>query len=242
MEVNPGKKLEVDVDGHVFWRIPVRTKVIEAGDDLLQVIREYAGSSLQKGDLLVISEKVVAITQGRAFFLEEIKPSRLAVFLAKFVHKSPYGIGLGSPHSMELALLEVGRVKIVLAAIIAALGKLVGIKGLFYRLCGEKAQAIDGPCDYTLPPYDNCVILAPENPNQVAKNISAALGLRVAVIDANDLGVNILGKSHPDIDCGLLEEILRDNPLGQSRQQTPLGIIRAADRGLAQAAASETDQ
>lgn len=226
MEANPGKQLEMDVDGKSYLRMPVKTDIITADDDIVQIVEKYTKELIQAGDLVVVSEKVVAITQGRAFRLDEIKPSGLAKLLSRFVYKNPAGIGLASPYTMELALCEVGRFKLIWAAMIAAIGKLFGIRGLFYRLCGDKARAIDGPCDYTIPPYNNYAVLGPEQPELVAKEISAVLGCATAVIDANDLGVNILGVSDPDVDVVLLEKLLKDNPLGQSAEQTPLGIIR----------------
>lgn len=229
MQANPGKKLEINVEGKNYIRYPVRTDVIQASDDIVQVVAKFTKDFIQPGDWIVVSEKVVAITQGRAFRIDEIKPSRLALLLSKFVHKSPYGIGLGMPQTMELALREVGALKIIFAAIIAAIGKLFGVRGLFYRICGEKARAIDGPCDYTLPPYNHYAVLGPKDPDKVAKKISEAVGCAVAVIDANDLGVNILGVSGPSIQIPLLEKLLKDNPLGQSSEQTPLGIIRLAE-------------
>ena len=129
---------------------------------------------------------------------------------------------------MELALREVGAVKIIFASIVAALGKLLGIRGLFYRICGPKARAIDGPCDYTIPPYNNYAVLGPKDPDLVARQIKKAMGCAVAIIDANDLGVNILGVSGSEVDIPLLEKLLKDNPLGQSSEQTPIGIIRLA--------------
>lgn len=228
LEANPGKVLELEVDGENYLRIPIKTDVIKPLHDIVEITKQFTQELIEEEDLLVVSEKVVAITQGRAFRIQEIEPRALATFLSKFVHKSPYGIGLGSPQTMELALREVGTLRILFASIVAAIGKLFGIRGLFYRICGEKARAIDGPCDYTLPPYDNYAVMGPKNPNQVAKNISAALGCRVAIIDANDLGVNILGISNQSIKIPLLEKLLKDNPLGQSTEQTPLGIIRLA--------------
>lgn len=227
MGANPGKSLEIQIDSKWYLRLPIRTKIITKYDDIVQVVRESTSDLVQQGDLVVISEKVVAITQGRAFRLDEIKPSRLAKFLSKFVYKSPHGIGLGSPHTMELALREVGRFKILWASVVAALGKLFGIRGLFYRLCGEKARAIDGPCDYTIPPYNDYAVLGPERPDLVAQAVGAVLGCSVAIIDANDLGVNILGISDSSVDSVLLTKLLKDNPLGQSSEQTPIGIIRA---------------
>ena len=47
----------------------------------------------------------------------------------------------------------------------------------------------------------------------------------VAIIDANDIGVNILGTS-PGVDAALVESLLRDNPLGQGAQQTPVALLR----------------
>ncbi len=225
---NPGKKLELEIDGKSYLRIPVRTDLILATDDIVQVAKDYTEGLVQSSDLIVVSEKVVAITQGRAFRLREIKPSRLAVFLSRFVHKSPHGIGLGMPETMELAIREVGALKIIFAAIIAAIGKLFGVKGLFYRICGAKARAIDGPCDYTIPPYNDYAVLGPVDPDGVARQIKAEVGCAAAIIDANDLGVNILGVSGPEVDKALLEKLLKDNPLGQSAEQTPIGIIREA--------------
>lgn len=233
MEANPGKHLEVEIEGKSYLRIPIRTEIITADDDIVQIVETHTKELVEKGDLVVVSEKVVAITQGRAFRLDQIEPSGLARFLSKFVYKNPHGIGLASPYTMELALREVGRFKIIWAAMIAAVGKLFGIRGLFYRLCGDKARAIDGPCDYTIPPYNNYAVLGPEQPNLVAQEISAVVGCAVAVIDANDLGVNILGVSSSEVDVDLLEKLLKDNPLGQSAEQTPVGIIRqVAEKSL----------
>ena len=93
-------------------------------------------------------------------------------------------------------------------------------------IAGEKARSIDGPCDCTLPPYNECVSLAPLNPDEVAKKVSDAIGAAVIVTDINDLGGNILGASSPEMDRELYVKILKDNPLGQSSEQTPMGIIR----------------
>ena len=47
-----------------------------------------------------------------------------------------------------------------------------------------------------------------------------ALGVGVAVIDANDIGVNVLGVS-PGVRADVVASLLRDNPLGQASEQTP---------------------
>ena len=72
------------------------------------------------------------------------------------------------------------------------------------------------------------MVLGPAEPDKTAKEISDRLGgFPVAITDINDLEGQILGTSSPDMDRGLLVKILKDNPLGQSLEQTPIGIIRA---------------
>ena len=76
---------------------------------------------------------------------------------------------------------------------------------------------------------DRCVTLGPENPEKVSKEISQAIGYDVAIIDANDLNIEILGFSGKKKQVKLLEEALRDNPLGQGRECTPMGILRKVE-------------
>lgn len=209
-----------------YARYPVRTHVVMSGDDLEEMMDRYLMEYLQEGDLIFISEKIVAISQGRAFPIEEIKPSRLARFLCKFVYKTPYGIGLGSPWTMELALRELGAPKILFAAACSAVTKLFGIRGVFYRICGPRARAIDGPCDCTLPPYNHYAKMAPKDPDKVAQRLKKKTGCEVVIIDANDLGVEVLGRSSKNLEIDRLRAIFKDNPLDQSRQQTPLCIVR----------------
>lgn len=227
---NDGKALTVTIEGTTFARIPIRTRVVMPGDDLDEVVTAYAADQVTDGDLLFITEKIVAITQGRSYTLDEIRPRRLAHFLSKYVTKTSYGIGLGMPETMEMALRECGTPRILFAAAISAVTKAFGRRGDFYRIAGDKARAIDGPTNGTIPPYDRAVVLGPTRPAEVAARIQALLGgnVQVAVVDINDIGGNILGSTLDKAGERQLVRILADNPLGQGRESTPLGIIRAA--------------
>ena len=226
MEPNSGKKLEIVVDGVTWQRLPVRTHVVTKADNIADVVKKYAGPHLQTGDVLFISERIVAISQGRAYPIKDIHPSWLAKLLVKFVHKSPYGIGLGSPWTMELAIREAGALRMLVAAFAAAVTKPFGMKGVFYHVAGNNVNAIDGPCDYTLPPYNDYAKLGPAKPQKVAEELAEAIGHDVVIIDANDLGAAVLGKSNPDITDAFCKAVFKDTPLGQSTEQTPLCIVR----------------
>lgn len=227
---NEGKALDVDIDGARYRRIPIRTRVVMPGDDLDDIIREYAREHVVAGDTLFVTEKIVAITQGRSYAVADIRPRKLAMFLSRYVTRTPYGIGLGMPETMEMALRECGTPRILFAAAVSAVTKAFGRSGDFYRIAGDRARAIDGPTSGTIPPYNSAVVLGPERPREVAAHVKTLLaaGVEVAVVDINDLGGNILGSTLSKADEKTLLAVLRDNPLGQGHQSTPLGIVRAA--------------
>src|SRR5690554_82047 len=230
MMANDGKELTIKIGNKKFARIPIKTHLIKREDNIVDVATKYLKGKVKSGDIVFITEKIVGITQGRAIPLKDIKPRPLAIFLSKYVTKTPYGIGLGMPETMEMALRECGTPRILFAAFVSAVGKVFGRKGDFYRVAGDKARAIDGPTQGTMPPFDTYVVLGPENPVEVAKNIKKLLDrdVIVTIVDINDLGGNILGSSDP-VDEALLLKILKDNPLGQDDQGTPIGIVRKED-------------
>lgn len=226
LQPNRGKNLAIKVRGRIFYRYPIKTKLITPEDkDIVPIITENVKEYLQKGDIIFVSEKAVAITQGRSYPIKEIKASWLARWLSGRVMKTPVGIGLGSPETMQLAIEEVGVPRILAASCVGALGKLVGIRGLFYIVAGHKARSIDGAVPYAIPPYNTHISKGPLNAPAVAKKISVAIGEKVAIVDANDLGVNVLGVSD-GVDKKLVAAAIKDNPLGQTDEQTPIGIIR----------------
>ena len=225
---NDGKNLSITVEGVTYDRIPIATHTVMPGDSVTEVVAKYAAKKLIAGDVLFVTEKIVSICQGRSIEPSAVAPRRLAHFLSKYVQKTPHGIGLGMPETMEMALREVGTARILIAAAVAAVTKTFGRKGDFYRIAGQGARAIDGPTDGTLPPYNERIVLGPLKPGRVAASIkmSIDLDIDVLVVDINDLGGNILGSTLPTHDNQRWTKVLADNPLGQGTESTPLGIIR----------------
>ena len=223
---NEEKNLLIETSFGTYERYPVQTHVIKPEEELSDLMNEFIVDKIQPGDYLFISEKVVAITQGRAFDIDTIKPSKLANFLVKFVYKSPYGIGIGSPWTMELALRDVGIPRMLVACAASAVTKPFGVRGVFYKVAGTKARAIDGPSEHVIAPYNHYAKMAPKDPDKVAAKLADQIGCGVVIIDANDIGVEILGRSSKDIDIKFCKEVFKDNPLGQTSQATPFGIVR----------------
>ena len=229
LQVNEGKECVRIVDGVGYERYAIGTHVITNEDNIVDVVKKYAVPHMQQNDILFMSAKAVACTQNRAIPMDTIKPRLLARILVKFVYRSPHGLGRTLPETMEITLQQAGTPRILFAAFCSAIGKLFKKRGIFYAIAGEAVRAIDGPCPGALPPMDRCVTLGPENPEKVSKEISQAIGYDVAIIDANDLNIEILGFSGKKKQVKLLEEALRDNPLGQGRECTPMGILRKVE-------------
>ncbi|MGO2584197.1 MAG: asparagine synthase (glutamine-hydrolyzing) [Brachybacterium tyrofermentans] len=245
---NPAKELDLvsESDGRTGRRLPLQTALVARGDDVESLARERveAFAASLPADVVpdgspwyfVISEKIIAITQGRSWFTWEIKPRRSAKVLSRFVTRTPAGIGLGDPTTMELAIREVGLPRVVAASAAGAAGKVIGKRGLFYEVVGANVRAIDGPTPYSAFPSNVSAKLPPKDPDAVSATISAAIrgadipaALRdsfvgTVVMDANDIGRNVLG-SDVDTPNERLEATFADNPLGQGRQRTPLAIL-----------------
>ncbi|NUO90387.1 MAG: asparagine synthetase B [Dermatophilaceae bacterium] len=249
-EPNARKQLDlVTADGTSVRRYPLRTDLYAREDDLeaktMTYIDRFFSGLLEAGDEHVaattgrwyffISEKIVAITQGRSFFIWDIKVGRPARLLSRYVTRTPAGIGLGSPFTMQLAIEEAGLPRVLFASAGGAIGKVLGKRGLFYDLVGGDIRAIDGPTEYSVYPANVSAKLGPKDPDDVAARLSAAIRARVpaayrdtfggtVVMDANDIGRNVLGKDAPG-SKEHYELMFADNPLGQGSEQTPMAIV-----------------
>jgi F420-0:gamma-glutamyl ligase len=224
-EPNEGRALHASLAGVVYARHPVRTHLVTSADDAAAVVARYATPLDAPVRLVAVSERMVAITQGRSYPMDQVKPGRLARLLVRYVTRPGYGIGLGTAETMQLAIDEVGAPRILFAAAVAAVTKPFGIHGLFYRIAGRQAAAIDGPTSYTIPPYNQAATLGPKDPDRAARRLAGAIGKPVAIIDANDAGCAVLGAS-PGVDRRFVEQLFADNPLGQAREQTPICVVR----------------
>jgi asparagine synthase (glutamine-hydrolysing) len=238
---NEMKHLFAAVDGTVYARLPVKTDLVGKGDDLDGLFHRQVLPHVQPGDVVAVAEKPVAASQGRSYPIAEIRPTRLARALSKAVTRTPHGIGLGMPETMQLALDEAGAPRIIAASVAAAAGRVVGKRGLFYKIAGPTVEAIDGPTPYTLPPHNTHAKLGPADPDGVAARLAGLLSreapgtsasgngrpaaVGVAVVDASDLDVHVLGASS-GVDRALVRRLMLDNPLGQGHEQTPVAVLR----------------
>ena len=223
-----GQTLESEIVSHGkrYKRILVKTHFIKEGEDVGQVALRYLDDIYQPGDYLIVSEKCVATSIGLAIDTSKIKPGWWARRLYKYVKPTQFGRGIGTPEKMQVAIELAGLWRILLAAAVSAVTKLFGLRGWFYRIAGDKVRSIDGQSGGPGWPYWEKVILPLPDPNKVARDIAASCGYPVVIADINDIGGRIKGWSHKELRRIDFADILRDNPMGQERAQTPIGLVR----------------
>ena len=214
------------VDNRTFLRHPIKTKILTPEDKIVEIVKQYTEGIRKKNDIIVISESPVAITQGRAIDENKIKVGLLAKLLWRGVRKVKYGIGLRSKTSMQCAIDECGHLRIIVASIVGFLGKLIGIKGIFYKIAGKQAALIDAAHTSSVPPYDKTVIKGPLFADEICQKIKSITGNETAIMDINNIGGSwVIGKSS-GVDAELLEKIMSDNPQGQQDELTPICLVR----------------
>ncbi|MBS7287500.1 MAG: coenzyme F420-0:L-glutamate ligase [Candidatus Freyarchaeota archaeon] len=144
----------------------IKTRIIKAGDDLVEIILEgvkHADVELKDYDILVISSKVVALSEGRIVSLEKVRPSEEALKLAEQCDLPP--------EFVEIVLKEADEVY-------------GGVDGAVLTLKSGILQANAGVDRSNAPP--GYAILLPENPSESArmirKRIFEKTGKMVAVL------------------------------------------------------------
>ena len=207
--------------------LPIRTRLVQRGDDLVELIAEATTGIAREGDVLAISETAVAIAQGRFIGAEYIRPSKLAYALAR---RAGALATVNQPESMQLVIDKVGAPRVLAAVMAHAVGLLRGKRGVFYEKLGDAIATIDGYTG-TLPPYEQAIVYGPEDPDAFATACAQKTGIGCAVVDANDrVGAKVLGAS-PGVARDAVVEALRTNPAGNADQQTPIVVLKWRGEG-----------
>lgn len=202
--------------------LPIPTHLLTQLDTCPDIVRRYVSPHAKPGDIVTIGETPVAIMQGRTIHPSTIKPGWVARRLVYFFLPTS---SLATACGMQTLVDIEGPVRVFLAFVVGAIAKVFGQAGMFYRLAGEQARLIDDVTG-TLPPFDQFIVLGPDDPQKVVDQIQSETGLAAAIVDVNDLKrVKILSATQ-GAPLSLIEEALRSNPAGNADEQTPVVLIR----------------
>lgn len=231
------------IDDSKRWRpaanadvLPIQTHLLTELDSPVAIVQRYVTPHAQPGDIVTIGETPIAIMQGRFHHPSTVHPGWLAKRLCYFFLPTS---SLATACGLQTLIDIVGSVRVFFAFLGGAIAKVFGQPGFFYRLAGEQARLIDDVTG-TLPPYDQFIVLGPDNPQAIVDDIRRETGLSAAIVDVNDLkAVKILAATS-DLSESLLKQALITNPAGNADEQTPVVLIRPTESLLARSSQPES--
>ena len=160
--------------------------------------------------------------QNRYISPQNLEYSLFSKALCYFFHPTS---SLATACGMQLLINRIGVTRITFSLFVGFLFKLVGIKGMFYRLTGSESSLIDD-ISGTVTPYDKSIVMGPLNADLFCEEVSNYLNIDVAVVDVNDLGgVKVLASSNKTVNK-ILKKNLISNPAGNGDEKTPIVLIR----------------
>ena len=198
--------------------IPITTRILTPKDDIVDAIEKYTRDIIGADDVVTVAESVVAITQGNV-----IRPDEMHISNCRFI--PDYG-SLATPHGMQALMEKEGEWRVAFALVGGFLGKIIGVRGLFYKWGGRQAALIDDVTG-TMPPFDKCVVYGPENPQKVVDDLKARLNCFGAMIaDVNDLKRSRIVGATAGMNAQLASDLLIDNPFGNASQKRPICVLK----------------
>lgn len=225
--INNNKAALITVNNKQYRRKAIKTHFVKQGESYINIMQTYALPEYQEGDFISISEKIIALCQNRVVKKEDLKVGFWAKILSKFASRTSAGVGVGEALKMQYAINKVGLPKILYASVASAITKLFGKKGVFYEIVGQEVAGLDGFYNKVWDEYGEIGIEMPENPFGVCNEIKEKLGISCMLVDANDLGQEILGFSDDLKEKEtFLKEFIKDNPAGQEKELTPIILMK----------------
>lgn len=223
-DMSVGAQPEPVTEGNVTL-VPIKTHILTDADHMAEVVAKYVSPVAQEGDIVVMAESVVAITQRRYLIPDEhVKPGFWASRLCYLI---PSVGSLSSRYGMQTAIDEVGLPRMLTAVGVGAAMKLVGRSGWLYRIAGMPSELVDD-ISGTMPPYDKYIVMGPAHSQSVVNEVKARTGLEAAIADVNNLRRAAILAATKGVDVKNLIASLLSNPLGNAAEQTPIVIVRPA--------------
>ena len=223
LEVPSYKKKKPQVENAV--RKPLNAGLLKEDTDPETLIK--AVHELHPDAIITLASSVLTIMQGTLLWAGTFKPCWLARTLGPFTEhaKGPlihfYTYPIVADWKLQAYLELSGTIPVLFGTLIAAIGKLFGQSGWFYRVIGPVAKAVDSD---KIAPYDSCLVPGPLN----AKVFTAQLcgqNIPFAIVDVNSVFGAEVVECCKGLDKRWIEGALSDNPAGNDESMTPIVLL-----------------
>ena len=215
-------------DGKRYERYAIQTHFVQVGESQSELVETYVRPLYQPGDVLSFGAKVMCMCVKSVRTREQVKPGFWANLLWRFAGINHTGVGMHEPYKLQLVIDMVGLPRVLLAVVCSAVTKLFGVKGVFYKVCGQGVGGIDGFYERSsFQLYHELALINPANAQELVDELAAQTGIPVVLMDGNDIQRDQLAKSvgFPLTD-EQIQDAMQDNPSGQGDELTPLILIR----------------
>lgn len=215
-------------DGRSYDRFAIHTHFVQVGESQKELVEKYVRPLYQEGDALSFGAKVMCMCVGSVKTREQVKPGFWARLLWRFAGVNTTGVGAHEPYKLQIIIDICGLPRVLLAAALSAVTKPFGKHGVFWRVCGHGVSGIDGFYSRSsFQIYHELALINPDNANELCDKLFEETGIPVALIDANDLQRDQLGKSRDfPLTDAQIQDAMADNPSGQGAELTPFILIR----------------
>ena len=122
----------------------VHTHLIHIKEPLEPLLESLVRPLLKTGDFVAMSEKVVAISEGRVVHQSVVRAGPLAKLIVKGTRKYANDVAFSDPRKMQVAIMQTGSTRAAFAMVVGGITKLFGRHGDFYRIAGHRIAEIDG--------------------------------------------------------------------------------------------------
>ena len=123
-------------DGRRYQRYAIKTHFVQPNEDQAELVRRYVLPLFKEGDCLSFTAKVMGMCTGAVRTLEDTHPGFWARLLSPFAGHNSTGIGMHQPYKMQLTIELCGLPRVLFAATVSAVGKIVF--GIYLQLVATK--------------------------------------------------------------------------------------------------------
>lgn len=210
---------------------------MQAGDDLAALLAD-AAPDLRDGDILVIAQKAVSKAEGRTRSLTDVHPGERALSIATEHHKDARLVQLVLDESAEVLRAD---------------------HGVLICVTRHGFVCANAGVDLSNAPGSEIAVLLPDDPDESARRIRAAIGKRIGVVVSDsfgrpwrlgitDVAIGAAGiravedwRGRPDAhgrelratEIGLADELAAAADLARTKtSQEPAVLIRGLDRAV----------
>ena len=156
-----------------------------------KLLTEFVRPHFRAGDWIALSEKLVSISQNRVRHISTVKVTWLARFIRRGVKKHKNMTAWNNPEKIQVAIEEAGLWRIIPAMVVGVFGKLIGQRGWFWIVAGNRVSEIDGFIPEDMYPYTEWAVLPAADPQGTCEKIEHDLGMPCMTGDMNFIDVKI---------------------------------------------------